>query len=392
MGSVDTAFTGIPLLLLLRSLCRKKTLMYKVLIVDDSDVARQLLMSIFALSDDFTVIGVACDGREGFDKACRLKPDLITMDLHMPVMDGYESVERIMSEVPAPIMVITSYKEAETAFRCIALGALEVIDKPGLYDLEDDSFVEDFLDRARLLATTRVIRRIASPGMRDVKGSLHDLESFPEKPYSQNIHVYPGHDIPVPERLSDDRAEHLLAIASSTGGPQALCEILKRLPETFPAAVLIVQHLSAGFEEGFASWLGSHSTLPVAVAGDGDPLLPGQVLIAPPGKHIVVSSSRNVEYFDSPPVASHIPSARFLFESAAEVYGSECTGVILTGMGADGSKEIGLVKSAGGLTIAQDEATSVIFGMPGVASRLGTINEVLPLGRIADRIVKWVCP
>jgi two-component system chemotaxis response regulator CheB len=372
--------------------------MYKVLIVDDSDVARQMLLAIFALSDDFSVIGVAENGQDGFEKTCRLKPDLVTMDLHMPVMDGYEAVERIMYTEPVPILVITSYKEAETAFKCIALGALDVIDKPGLYDLDDDSFVEEFLDRARLFATTRVIRRIAASYYRDqvtIKpqaASLSESDALiTDSDYVEVVSSVNPTISSVNEPLKNRAAFHLVAIASSTGGPQALCEILSGLPPDFPAAVLIVQHLSAGFEDGFAKWLGGHTELPVQVAWDGAPLIPGTVLIAPPGKHVIVSESKIVKYFDAPPVASHIPSARYLFESAAAVYGSQSTGVILTGMGADGSEEIGRIKNAGGLTIGQDEASSVIYGMPGVAAKLGTVSEIRPIEEIAGRIVSWVC-
>ena len=380
--------------------------MYKVLIIDDSDVAREMLLSIFALSNDFSVIGVAKDGKEGVEKACRLQPDLITMDLHMPVMDGYEAVERIMSREPAPILVITSYKEAETAFRCIALGALDVIDKPGLYDLDDDAFVEEFLDRARLFASTRVIRRIAASHYRDdvedERISQDSVLAEPPKvlPSPLVSDPYIRKAVPSPGGIGStslsgaspvgEVAFHLVAIASSTGGPQALCEILSQFPSDFPAAILIVQHLSAGFEEGFATWLDGHTDLSVAIALDGAPLLTGSVLIAPPGKHVVVSESRTVQYWPAPPVASHIPSAKFLFESAASVYGPQATGVILTGMGSDGSQEIGAIKKAGGLTIAQDEATSIIYGMPGVASQLGTVGEIRPLEEIAERIISWV--
>jgi len=403
--------------------------MYKVLIVDDSDVARQLLMSIFALSDDFLVVGVAENGQQGFEKACSLRPDLITMDLHMPVMNGYKAVEIIMSEQPAPIMVITSYKESETAFRCIALGALDVLDKPGLYDLEDTFFIDEFLDRARLLATTRVIRRISSGLKKDSTPSGCNRDNVSpdcsresgESPAkskqisaemsreAQNIDAVEfsattnGFSISVDSDRAFDSgisfdsagitnlaSEHLVAIASSTGGPQALCEFLKDIPADFPAAILIVQHLSAGFEEGFALWLSGHTPLNVKIAEDGELLSSGSVLIAPPGKHVIVTQGRLVKFHEALPVASHKPSAKFLFESAALVYGAQATGVILTGMGSDGSVEIGEIKKAGGLTIGQDEETSIIYGMPGVAAKLGTVTEILPVEKIAPRVVSWV--
>lgn len=369
--------------------------MHKVLIVDDSDLARQMLLSIFAVSDDFSVVGIAENGKDGLEKACLLKPDLITMALHMPVMDGYEAVEQIMSTVPVPILVITSSTEAEAAFKCVALGALDVIDKPAFYNLDDDSYVQRFLERARLFATTKVHRMIVSSHCRypvEPPEISEQAASQAEASCSEFSVDTCQSIVSTSDDIFEDRpAENLVAIASSTGGPQALCQLLSTLPPDFPAAILIVQHLSAGFEEGFATWLGRHTELAVSVALDGAPLLPGTVLLAPPGKHIVISESKMVKYYNAPPVASHIPSARYLFESAAAVYGPRSTGVILTGMGSDGSEEIGRIQSAGGLTIGQDEASSIIFGMPGVAAKLGTVTEIMPLEDIAERIVGWVC-
>jgi len=349
----------------------QRTPTFRVLVVDDSDVARDILCMLFGMSTDFEVVAVASDGRQAVQLAERLAPDLITMDLHMPVMDGFEAVEHIMASHPAAILVITSYREAETAFRCINLGALDVIDKPDLDCLDSPTFVHDFLDQARLLASTRVIRR---PMLR------HGTPASPR----------PLPVVTVSVRPTSGRAAHLVAIAASTGGPQALSQVLSGLPHEFPAAVLIVQHLAAGFEDGLVSWLGTTTSLPVALAVHGAPLVAGHVFVARPGQHVGVDDFRSIQFIDAAPVAGHRPSAKFLFETAAAVYGPECTGVILTGMGDDGAEALGHIKMTGGLTIAQDEASSTIYGMPKVAAELQTAGDILPIGAIADRITRWV--
>ncbi len=339
---------------------------YRVLIVDDSEVACDMLSALFSMATDFDIVGIARNGREGVEMAKRLAPDLITMDLHMPVMNGYDAVEQIMADTPASILVITSFREAETAFRCINLGALDLMDKPDLDCLNNAQFIRDFLDQGRLLASTRVIRR---PMVR-------------RKP------------VIIPKTLFTKplagTADHLVAIASSTGGPQALNQLLSAIPDSFPASILIVQHLAAGFENGLVSWLKKATELDIELATDGAPLLAGKVFIAPPGQHVGVNDDRSVRFIKADPVAGHRPSAKFLFEGAAGVYGPECTGVILTGMGGDGAEALGHIKMAGGLTIAQDQDSCIIYGMPKVAVDLGTAKEIIPLADIPARLIDWV--
>jgi len=342
--------------------------MIRILIVDDSEMACDMLCALFSQGDDFEVVGCAHDGRQGVEMAKRLTPDLITMDLHMPTMTGYEAVERIMAHHPAAILVITSYREAETAFRCINLGALDVMDKPDLDSVNDADFVETFLSQARLLASTKVIRRPMSRALA--------AKSKPKATIAK-----------VPKEM----AKHLVAVASSTGGPLALSRLLAGLPMDFSAPILVVQHLAPGFEDGLVSWLGSVGPLDVSIAVSGEALLPAHVYMARPGVHLAVDDERRVVFPDEPPERGHRPSAKYLFESAARVFGVECTGVILTGMGSDGAKELGDIRAAGGLTIAQDEATSAIYGMPRAAVSLGSAKEVLALESIGPRLVEWVC-
>jgi chemotaxis response regulator CheB len=304
------------------------------------------------------------------------------------------------------------------------------MDKPGMYELEDSQFVNDFLDRARLLATTKVIRRISSgtaslpvksqspdtggQGDSDIRWSVSKSSDTFRSDVSSVSFGEPGGtlsvgttDSPPFTSFANDNngagtmdhylksehsgsAEHVIAIAASTGGPQALCAVLGMLPPSIKAGIVVVQHLSLGFEEGFALWLATQTELSVIIGEDGTLIKDGRVILAPPGHHVIVAEDGTVRFHEAPPVAGHIPSASFLFSSVAKVYGPQSTGVILTGMGSDGAREIGLIKSAGGLTIAQDEATSVIFGMPGVAVELGSVNEVLPVQDIGLRLKHWV--
>ena len=347
---------------------------YRVLIVDDAELAVDMLSTIFSYSTDFSVVGIARNGREGVEMAQQLSPDLITMDLHMPIMDGYDAVEEIMSKAPASIFVITSHREAETAFRCINSGALEVMDKPDLDCLKNPTFIRRFLDQARLLASTKVIRRPCSRRKIPQPVSSKAISPVSSKALS-----------PVPAR-----ADHLLAIASSTGGPQALHRIFVSLPKDFPAAILVVQHLAKGFERGLVSWLSKASKVSVKLAEDKDVLRAGTIFIAPPDIHVGVGEDRCVRYIDAEPIAGHRPSAKYLFESGADVYGPECTGLILTGMGSDGAKALGQIKLAGGLTLAQDEQSSIIYGMPKVAVELGSAKEVISIDSIPSRLIDWV--
>lgn len=345
----------------------------RVLIVDDSEMACDLIELLFSQSAEFEVVGRAANGQEALAMNEELHPNLITMDLHMPVMDGYEAVEHIMASAPVPILVITSYREAETAFRCINLGAVEVMDKPTLEQINDETFVKRFLSEARFLAGTRVISR---PRLRH--RSPPPDEETPRNP-----------EPPPPPPIAWGSPRRLVTIATSTGGPKALSLLLAELPPDFPCGILVVQHLEAGFEGGLIKWLAGCTELPVLLAVDGASIPPGVVCFAPPGRHLHVTEHHCIRLGDEPSIGGHRPSARHLFSSAALAYGPNCAGVILTGMGDDGAKELGLIREAGGLTIAQDEASCVLFGMPRVAAELGTAERILSLDRIAETLVTW---
>mgnify|MGYP001587503488 FL=1 len=336
--------------------------------VDRFTASRDLFTKIFAVSTDFTLVGQTSSGQRAIKLVKRLQPDLVILDPHCLDDGGYETVSDILQERKVAILVVTTSAQAETAYRCLELGALEVVSKPDDKCKDDPSYIRDFLNHARMLVATSTVRLPND-----------------KKKVNRNSGIFSTH---MPKRGLP--ADFIVTIAASTGGPQALSQLLGALPRSLPAAVLIVQHLGVGFEEGLISWLDSTSSLDVKLAKNGLPLLVGTVYVCPPDYHLAVTKRRSVELVDEEPVAGQKPSATYLFESGAAVFGSRCTGVILTGMGGDGAEALDDIRLAGGLTIAQDEATSAVYGMPRVAAELGSAREILSLAEIAPRLVSWL--
>ncbi len=347
---------------------RQKNIL-RVLVIDGSPEAAELFSRVFSVSTDFTYVGSTSSGQRAIKLTRRLKPDLVILDPHCLDDGGYETVDDILHERTVAILVVTTSAQAETAYRCLAMGALEVVNKPDESCIDDPSYIRDFLNHARMLVATSTVR-VPSGNTDFIK---------------RNSGVFSSHR---PRRGLP--ADFLVAIAASTGGPQALSQLLAGLPSSLPAALAIVQHLGTGFEEGLISWLDTTSELDVRLASDGEPLLTGTVFVCPPDVHLAITKRRSVALLDEAPIAGQKPSAKFLFESAAAVFGSRCTGVIMTGMGGDGAEALDDIRLAGGLTIAQDEATSAVYGMPRVAAELGTAREILSLSHIAPRLVSWL--
>ncbi len=278
------------------------------------------------------------------------------MDLNMPDADGFSGISRIMAETPIPILVLTANREEAVGFRALTLGALDILEKPqATVDLDD--YGRLLRSRLRLLAGVKVIRHVR--GLRERAAT--------------------------PPRAS--RRAELIVIGASLGGPRALATLLKGLAPGFPAPIAIVQHIADGFTEGLARWLASESRLDVHEARDREPLVAGRVVIAPTGQHLVVADG-SVRLSDAAAVDTFKPSVTPLFLSAARVYGPRACGVILTGMGRDGAEGLKAIKHAGGPTIAQDEATSAVFGMPRAAIELGAVDRVLPLEDVARALVE----
>lgn len=328
----------------------------RVLVADDSELFREVLSKVIAAEPGFEVAAVAADGGAAAALARTLRPDVITMDINMPDTDGFSGIARIMADTPTPILVLTASPTEAVGFRALSLGALDILEKPqATTDLDDYGAL--LRSRLRLLAGVKVIRH---------------LRGLRERPS-------PG------PRLAG-RAE-LVVIGASLGGPRALATLLRGLPAEFPAPIAIVQHIADGFTEGLASWLSSECRLRVCEARHGEPLRAGRVVLAPTGHHLVVSEGV-AHLSDAPPVDTFKPSVTPLFLSAARAYGPRCCGVLLTGMGRDGAEGLKGIKERGGLTVAQDEATSVVFGMPRAAIELGAVDRVLPLEEISRLMVE----
>jgi two-component system chemotaxis response regulator CheB len=322
----------------------------RVLVADDSELFREVLARVVAAEPGFDVVAVAADGNAAAALARSLRPDVITMDLNMPDTDGFSGIARIMAETPTPILVLTGNPAEAVGFRALSLGALDILEKPQA-DADLAEYGVLLRSRLRLLAGVKVIRHLR--GLRERREQ--------------------------PTRLAT-RVE-LVAVGASLGGPRALASLLRGLPASFPAPIVIVQHIAEGFTEGLASWLGSESRLRVREARDGDPLLPGRVLVGPSGRHLLVGDGV-VRLSDAPPVDTFKPSVTPLFLSAARRYGARVCGVLLTGMGRDGAEGLKAIKEAGGATLAQDEATSAVFGMPRAAIELGAVDRVLAIDDI----------
>lgn len=340
----------------------------RVLLADDSDVARGLLRSYLEEEKDFEVVGEADNGETAVTLAASLRPDLITMDLEMPRLGGLQAIEEIMSRSATPILVVSSVADARNAYSAVTLGAVDVVRKPGL-DAEER---QDFVNKARLVAGVRVITHVR----RQRWFSREDLPT----PAKVNAIAQPD-----PDRRA--AVERVVVIACSTGGPQALARILSMLPAGFPAPILIAQHISVGFSAGMAEWLASLCTLPVRLGEDGQILQAGVVTFAPSEYHMAINASHQVVLQERQEKDLYRPCCDVLLRSAAKVYRKNCIGVILTGMGQDGREGMRAIHEAGGQTIAQDEASSVIFGMNALAIAAGVVDQVVPLDEIASAIV-----
>lgn len=341
----------------------------RVVIVDDSLVAREMLAQILATDPGIEVVGTAHDGQEAIEVVGRLRPDLVTMDIHMPRMDGIEAVERIMAFTPTPILVVSSSVHGEgigRAFDALAAGALEVIKKPEPRDWADlERIGIEVIRKVKILARVKVITHIRGrrPGVVRTTGEERQA------------------------RVSGRRS--LVAIGSSTGGPSALMTVLSGLPEDFPLPIVIAQHIADGFIPGLVTWLDTACAISVRAAVDGATLAPGVAYFAPTGSNLEVNGTE-VRYVTPLKGQLYIPSADTLFESVARTHGNRAIGVLLTGMGADGARGLKVLHNTGAYTIAQDEETSTVFGMPKAAIDAGAARKVLAIQHIAEEIRRTI--
>lgn len=338
-----------------------KTRQTKVLVVDDSRLVREMIVAILAEEQDIVVVGEAVDGRQAINMAAALQPDLITMDIEMPVLGGIEAIERIMAEQPVPILVVTALTGVRTAFNAVSKGALDVIEKPDI----SRSNAAMLVQKIRMLARVDVKARLTTD-------AAHERRSPAGKPGSSP---------------AAKKAE-IIAIAASTGGPQAIRSILAALPASFPLPIVIAQHNADGFAQGMVDWLAGETRLKVELARHGGLLTGGKVQINPSEHSMYIGTGGHIVLGDKPPGQNYSPSCNTLLSSVAAAYRERSIGVILSGMGDDGVAGIQAIKNMGGGTIAQDAATSVIYGMNRCAVERGWIDKVLPLGEIPAELVR----
>lgn len=339
----------------------------KVLIVEDSLSVSKVLTDILNSDPHIMVTGVAYNGKEAVEMASCLKPDIITMDIHMPVMDGLEATKQIMARNPVPILIIcASALEPETdmAFKAISYGALDVIDKKQAGITGNEEYRKKLTEKIKFLSRITVIR--------------HPLAAF-----SDRKEIKKSFEVPKKEIL-----DRIIAIATSTGGPDALRKILKDFPQKLPCGVVIVQHITSGFLEGLVAWLNSECQIKVKIAENSEEICPGTVYMAPTDLQMRVEQGGRIHLSNEPVHNGHKPSGDILLESVANVYKEKAIGVILTGMGRDGAMGIKAIKQMNGKTIAQDEKSCAVFGMPKAAIDMGVVDNVLPLENITEGIMQ----
>jgi two-component system chemotaxis response regulator CheB len=334
----------------------------RVLVAEDSPVQRELLVLLLESDPAIEVVAAVRDGAEAVERTESLRPDVVLMDVHMPRLNGYSATRLIMARVPVPIVLVSATVDAaemETSFEALAAGAVALLPKPaGPGHPEHEATASRLVQTVKSMAEVPVVRRWAS-------------RRAPE---------------PGPLATGGPRPVQVVAIGASTGGPQVLAQLMRELPSTIAAPIIVVQHIAPGFVGGLAEWLTRMTTLRVQVATAGDPIRPRTVYLAPEGAHLELDRRRALVLTPPAPGDGFAPSVDRLFVSVAAVYGAEAAGVLLTGMGRDGANGLLRLRQVGAVTIAQDEASSIVFGMPGEAVRLGAAEWVLAPDQISRAI------
>jgi two-component system chemotaxis response regulator CheB len=338
--------------------------MIRVLVAEDSAVTREYLVHLLEQDPTLRVVGTARDGMDAVEQAEQLRPDIILMDVYMPRLNGFEATRLIMERVPTPIVIVSasfSRDEEALTFEALRAGALTVVGKPLGPDQPGQAESEEkIVEAVRLMAEVKVVRR------------------WPRRPRP----LAPAGPIAPPER-----AVRIVAIGASTGGPAALFEILEGLPGDLPFPVLVVQHIAHGFTEGLVEWFAQGTRLAVKLARADEAAVPGTVFVAPERFQMGITKAGRIRLGQDPAEDGFCPSAGYMFETVAEAYGASAIGILLTGMGRDGAKGLLRLREMGAVTIAQDEESSVVFGMPGEAIRIGAARHVLSPDRIAEMVL-----
>lgn len=350
----------------------------KVLLVEDSPIALEILQRILKSSPKVTVVGTARNGKEALALIPNLEPNVICTDFHMAQMDGLELTKQVMAKYPTPILVISNSvqtDDSENIFKLMQAGAIDVFPKPlaGLGS-EYEKIRESLITKIKVLSGVKVFTRSLSK------------TTFPQTETTST----PLLKSTIPSSIKINSEIKVVTIGASTGGPQALQKVLSPLPSSFPLPIICTQHISEGFLEGLVNWLASECALKVKIAVLGESPLPGTVYFAPDGNHLELNSFGKFTYNNSGAVDGHCPSVTAMFQSVTKFYGKKTLGILLTGMGRDGATGMKTISEAGGITIAQDEVSSVVFGMPKEAITLGAAQYVLPIENIAAILIETV--
>lgn len=343
--------------------------MIRLLIVEDSAVVREVLQHIFGSDPDIEVVGAVTNGLEAVDFVSRFRPDVITMDIDMPKMGGFEATRKIMETNPVPIIILTASwdpHDVNKTWKAMEAGAVHALEKPLFVgDIDQSPEIQSLIQIVKLMSEVKVVRR------------------WPKK----EIHVEDHRKTPLDKESSGSTLEiDVIAVGASTGGPPAVKTILAPLPEKFPVPILVVQHIAANFSKSFVEWLDQASPLKVKLATHGEMIQPGFVYVGPDQSQMRVERSGRISLTRDEPENGLRPSVSYLFRSVAKVYGRRALGILLTGMGRDGAEELLLMKNLGATTIAQDKESSVVHGMPGEAIKLGGASLVMPPEKIAEML------
>lgn len=344
----------------------------RVVVVEDSQVAREFLVKLLGADPAIDVVGTAADGLEGFDAVRRLRPDVVTMDIHLPGMNGYDTTRRIMEECPVPVVIVTADWDRDhraRTFKAIETGAVEILEKPPAKSSPHfESKSRHLVDTVKAMAEVKVVTR---------------RKKEPEPPAVKSQPVTVGTSLA-------SRHIRIVAFGVSTGGPAVLRSILSRLPWDYPVPIVIALHIVAGFATSFAKWLDQEIPLKVVIAENGIELCPGYVYVAPGGRDMEINQFERFAISQSRVPGAACPSVAALFASVAETYGPSAAGVLLTGMGRDGAEELKLMRQRGAVTFAQDKESSTIHGMPGEAIRIGAAQYIQSPVQMADSLLGLV--
>lgn len=335
----------------------------RVLLVDDSGLVRDMIRAILESEPDIVVVGEASNGKEAIDKVSSLKPDIVTMDIEMPVMGGLEAIERIIAEHPVPILVVTALTGVRTAFAAVSKGALDVIEKPDI----SHKNIQNLVKKIRLLARV------------DVPSHLRAMRGHSESGGARKVAA-----------RNDLSRGRIVAIAASTGGPQAIHNILSQLPAKFPAPIVITQHIAEGFTQGMVDWLNMGTALTVRVASNGDLIAAGHAYVNPAEHSMRITEQGMVILGKRETHHVYNPSCNTMLTSVSAAYRERSVGLILSGMGDDGVAGMQAIRKSGGVALAQDAASSVIYGMNRIAVDRGCIDKVLALADIPDELMNRV--